>query len=305
MTYNHQWIIGVLALLIALVLVGPTEAQECANPKPEWIFCEDFEGSSFLANWQEVSHTNRKVRETNSSKIFQGDASLKLVFPPGDVDGGGWMHFWWQPSAGQNEMYLRYYVRYSTGFRYGNWDVKLAGLEAHLPGVRYRPGAGNVPDGTWFQSRGISLGVSDSRGPEGPKEPFLYYYHPDQKTNFGDFGYQNRTPRVALEDERWYCIEIMLKPNTVVRNSNGSYSGNFDGEQVLWIDGAEKARYSGIRWRTFPDVLINDLYQSAWIGQPTATSEQYRWEDNYIISKNRIGCIDDTPPNPPTGLTVK
>ncbi len=301
MTYNCQWIIGILSVLTAAVLAGPTEAQECANPKPEWIFCEDFEGSSFLANWQEVSHTNRKVRETNSANVFQGTASLKLVFPPGDTDGGGWMHHWWDPASNQNEVYLRFYVKYSAGFQYGNWDVKMAGLDGHLPGVRYIPGGAGVrPDGTWFTSRILSLGVSDSRGPEGPKEPFFYYSHLDQIDRWGDFGYQNRDPRVALQDNQWYCIEIMIKPNTVAQSSVSS-----DGEQVFWLDGVEKARYSGLRWRTRSDVRINDLFQSAWIGEPTATGNQFRWEDNYVVSRSKIGCVDKDPPAPPTGLNVR
>jgi hypothetical protein len=98
---------------------------------------------------------------------------------------------------------------------------------------------------------------------------------------------------------------MRVKPNTVVTNSNGTYAALYDGEQTLWIDRVEKAQYSGIRWRTNPKVQINDLFQSAWVGQPKANAEQYRWEDNYVVSSKRIGCLGEIVPSPPTGLTVR
>lgn len=293
------------AMAVLFLCNASAGASECANRKPEWLFCEDFEAASFLGQWQEVSHRDRKIREQQPGVVFAGQSSLRLAFPPADVDGAGWMHFWWTPSATQGEVFMRWHVKYSSGFNYGNWDVKLAGLEGHLPGVRYRPGAGNVPDGTWYQSRLLSLGVYDDRGPQQAKTPFFYYYHPDQATNWGDFGFQNRGQNIAFQDERWYCLEIRVKPNTVRDNGGGSYTGLADGEQTLWIDSVERAHYGNIRWRTRPDVRMNDLYQSAWVGQPRATQEQYRWEDNYVISTQRIGCYVSQAPASPRGLTVQ
>ncbi len=294
----------VSAIFIALAS-GPVFAGECSNKKAEWLFCEDFEGATFLSQWDEVSHKDRKVRETNAAHVREGNNSLKLVFPPGDTDGAGWMHRWWTPADAQNEVYLRWYVKYSAGFNYGNWDVKMAGVTAHLPGVKYGPGAGATPDGTWFQSRLLSLGVNNASSGASAKEPLFYYYHPEQKSAWGDFGAQNRTPRVAFADNQWYCMEMRVKPNTVTTNSNGTYAAQYDGEQTLWIDGVEKAHYSAIRWRTNPKVQINDLFQSAWVGQPRATANQYRWEDNYVVSTKRIGCLGSLTPSAPTGLQVR
>lgn len=305
---NKRVVTGRARLILAVTLAGISGAAlagECANKKPEWLFCEDFEGSTFLSQWQEVSFPERKARETNKANVFEGASSLKLTFPPGSTDGAGWMHYWWTPATDQNEVFMRWYVKYSNGFNYGGWDVKMAGLEAHLPGVKYRPGAGYVPDGTWYQSRLFSLGVNNGAG-AGPKQPVFYYYHPDQKTNYGDVGAQNRNlPAVTFADDRWYCLEIRVKPNTVATNSNGTYTGLYDGEQTLWIDGVEKGHYSGIRWRTKPTVKINDLYHSAWVGQPRASANQYRWEDNYVVSTARIGCYGALTPSSPSSLTVR
>lgn len=287
-----------LAGVTLAILAAPAFAGECSNKKPEWIFCEDFEGPTFLSQWQEVSHQERKIRETNKTHVREGNNSLKLVFPPNDTHGGGWMHHWWTPAAGQNEVFMRWYVKYGTGFNYGGWDVKMAGVSGHLPGVKYK-GSG-IPDGTWFISRLLSLGVNNPASGAIAKAPLMYYYYIDQKGEWGDFGAQNRGSQVALANDRWYCLEMRVKPNTVT-SSNALY----DGEQTLWIDGVEKAHYSGIRWRTDSKVQVNDLFQSAWIGQPKATTEQYRWEDNYVVSSKRIGCLAETAPSAPTGLTVR
>jgi hypothetical protein len=271
-------------------------AQECSKPKQDWIFCEDFEKKPFLGQWQEVSHRDRKVQEKISTHVFEGKSSLKLIFIP-DKDGAGWMHFWWNPGSDQEDVFLRWYVKYSKGFDYGEWDVKMAGLEAHLSGKKYRPGAGFVPDGTWFQSRVVSLGVRDERGPQGPKQPFLYYYHLDQKSRWGDFGYQNKNIGITLEDDRWYCIEMHIKPNTVQRKPDGSYVAIPDGTQTLWVDNKVRAHYTKIRWRKHPEVRINDLFHSAWVGRPRSKDIRYRWEDNYVLSKSRIGCHVSSVPN--------
>ncbi len=245
------------------------------------------------------------MRETNKAQVWEGNNALKLVFPAGSTDGAGWMHYWWTPAANQNEVFVRWYVKYSTGFNYGTWDVKMAGLEGHLPGVKYKPGAGNIPDGTWYVSRLLSLGVNNASNGASAKQPLFYYYHPDQKSTWGDFGAQNRAPQISFADNQWYCVEMRVRPNTVATNSNGTHASLYDGEQTLWIDGVEKAQYSGIRWRTNPTVQINDLFHSAWVGQPKANTEQYRWEDNYVISSKRIGCLGGIAPSAPTGLTVR
>jgi len=296
-----------VAAILASALSLGAQAAECAAAKPEWIFCEDFEGSAstFLSRWQDVSHRDRKTRETAAASVFEGSSSLRLTFPVGDLDGGGWMQHWWTPSTNQSEVFLRWYVKYSSGFQYGNWDVKKTGLGASQSPGSLAGRAGTRPDGTWFLSRVLSLGVYDDRGAQPAKAPLLYYYYPDQSSAWGDFGYQNREPKTVLSDNAWHCLEMRIKPNTVIDNGNGTYNVSSDGEQSLWINGELKALYTGFRWRTRPNVYINDVFMSAWIGEPTATTVQYRWEDNYVVSTKRIGCYQATGrPGRPRNIVV-
>jgi hypothetical protein len=235
-----------------------------------------------------VSHPERKTRDTSQQNVFNGQASLRVTFPPGVQDGGGWMIYWWDAPASQGPMYIRWYVKYQSGFNWGTWDVKMHGFGGRLPGVRYGPGAGIRPDGTWFDTRLLALGVQNGSAP--PRQPLFYYYHMNQQSIWGDFAHQNRNaPSTVLETNRWYCMELMVRPNDV---------GSANGEMSMWIDNVLKGQYTGITWRNRSDVRINKLDWAAWVGEPTASTTQYRWEDNIVVSRSRIGCLGSQTPAP-------
>src|SRR5215207_3515098 len=110
-------------------------AQEPICSSPNVIFCEGFESPNWMDRWQEVSHRDRKTRDTTAGNVFSGQGSLRATFPPGDDEGAGWMHYWWNPPVGQGTVYMRWYIKYQTGFTWGTWDVKMAGLGGRRPGV--------------------------------------------------------------------------------------------------------------------------------------------------------------------------
>ncbi len=92
------------AWVSALSLLGCAAAASAQEPicgTADAIFCEDFESTNWTAKWGEVSHPDRKLRDTTSSNVFDGQASLRVSFPPGVQDGGGWMIYWWDAVANQ------------------------------------------------------------------------------------------------------------------------------------------------------------------------------------------------------------
>lgn len=278
-------LLALIITLFAASLAAPIAVAggECANPRSEWIFCEDFQDEDWAEKWGEVSHTSLKTRDTTRSAV--GSASLRQTFNPGTT-GAGWMHYWWTPQPDQEEVYLRYYVYYQDGFDWGTGDVKMNGLRAMLPDVTYPPGAGQVPDGTYFNTRAVS--VSYEHGGEPPQQPFLYAYHPEQAGSWGDFLHQNQDTRIQLETGRWYCIELMIRPNT---------PGSSDGTQKLWIDDVLVAEHTNMYLRDSEDVQIKNLFQSAWQGEATHSSPQYRWDDGLVVSTSQVGCTGSTPEN--------
>ncbi len=287
------------AWVSALSLLGCAAAASAQEPicgTADAIFCEDFESTNWTSKWGEVSHPDRKLRDTTSSNVFDGQASLRVSFPPGVQDGGGWMIYWWDAVANQGPVYIRWYVKYQTGFNWGTWDVKMHGFGGRRPGVRYGPGAGTRPDGTWFDARLLALGVPN--GSAQPRQSLFYYYHLNQQSIWGDFAHQNRNlPASVFETNRWYCMELMVRPNDI---------GSANGEMRMWIDNVEKGAYSGLTWRTQSDVQINKLDWAAWVGEPTHSTTQYRWEDNIVVARTRIGCLDGgaTAPSAPRNLRI-
>lgn len=282
--------------ICVLILATPAAAQESICSSPDVIFCEDFESANWASHWGEVSHPDRKLRDTNAQNVFDGQASLRVTFPPGDPDGGGWMIYWWDAPSNQGPVYIRWYVKYQSGFNWGGWDVKMHGFGGRRPGVRYGPGAGIRPDGTWFDALLLALGVPN--GPAPARQPLFYYYHMNQQSIWGDFAHQNQNaPYTVLQTNRWYCMELMVRPNAV---------GTANGEMTMWIDDVQKGHYVGITWRNRTDVQINKLGWSAWIGEPMHSANQYRWEDNFVVSRSRIGCMDGgvTAPTAPRNLRI-
>jgi hypothetical protein len=285
-----------IAALCLFALAATARAQEPICSSPDVIFCEDFESTNWTAKWGEVSHPDRKLRDTNTQNVFDGQASLRVSFPPGSQDGGGWMIYWWDAPAGQTTMYIRWYVKYATGFNWGTWDIKMHGFGGRRPGVRYGPGAGIRPDGTWFDARILSLGVPN--GNAQPRQPLFYYYHMNQQSIWGDFAHQNQNlPATVYDTNRWYCMELMVRPNDV---------GNNNGEMTMWVDNVQKGHYGGLTWRNREDVRINKLDWAAWVGEPQHSTTQYRWEDNIVVSRSRIGCLAGgaTAPAAPRNLRI-
>ena len=279
---NRFAVLGVIFVLLAFVPVSST--TDCASAPSEWIFCEDFSSDNWAQKWQEVSSSHLKVRDT--SEFVIGGASLRQEFPPGS-HGAGWMHYWWDAPVNQGPVYLRFYVKYDDNFNFGTGDMKMAGLRGMQPSVRYPPGAGIVPDGSHFGTRVNMQNWPQSGAPA--LQPFLYSYHMDQSSGYGDHFHQNQEARVVFEQGVWYCVEMMLAPNT---------PGLSDGSLRMWIDDALVVVQSNMRHRNSDDVQIKNLFHSSRLGGPTHTSTQYRWDDGIVVSTERIGCASTIPDIP-------
>jgi hypothetical protein len=96
-------------------------------------------------------------------------------------------------------------------------------------------------------------------------------------------------PPVLVERGRWICVEIMLRCNSAPETA--------DGEQALWIDGREVARFGGIRWRTHEDLKVNGIWMLDYIteqaGRHNRVAEPRRanrvWFDEIVVAAGPIG----------------
>jgi hypothetical protein len=132
-----------------------------------------------------------------------------------------------------------------------------------------------------------------------------------------------------IECDRWICVEVELKCNTV---------GEADGEQALWIDGKEVGRWKGIllrrppggdvpdpavareagiasstgsgaipspppyrrrrriRWRTDETLKVNGVWIMRYVTENAAKQNKVKapekvrvWCDDVVVSKSYIG----------------
>jgi len=168
-------------------------------------------------------------------------------------------------------IFLRWYRRFQSGYDF-SCQSKSNGVYARCHGCP-ESSAGVKPDGYDKYSCKLQFW----RG----GEPKFYTYHPEQQGNYGDTLPQNVGEKIYIEPGRWYCFEIMLKPND---------AGERNGEIKLWIDGMLKAHYPDMRFRDTNDLKINELDITAYVGgHCVAPRDQKVWDDNLVLATEYIG----------------
>jgi hypothetical protein len=210
---------------------------------------------------------------TDPSIVLSGSGSLQIQQTVGTH----------QPSEfhpalpDSDTIYVRWYRRYEAGY---DWTQhKMPGVYAKESSAQ--DGTAGIPP-TGCDKYSCKLYV-DWNG-----RPAFYAYHPDQDGPYGDGLKQNIGTPVALETERWYCFEMMLKSNT---------PGQRDGELKMWIDGILKGRVEDLRFRTCETLKINEFTHSAYVGGNWVSErDQKLWDDNLVIATEYIGPMADTQP---------
>jgi hypothetical protein len=181
----------------------------------------------------------------------------------------------WLPGD-YDKVHLRWYRMYEAGY---NWT------QHKMPGVYARYGRRDVGGDAGIKPNGTDK-FSCKLFVDWHARPKFYAYHPDQAGIYGDEPGQNIGEPIALETERWYCFEMMLKANA---------PGQHDGELKMWIDGELKGHITGMRFRDIPDLKINQFTHSAYVGGTwTAVKDQKLWEDNLVIATEYIGPMNKT-----------
>ncbi len=88
--------------------------------------------------------------------------------------------------------------------------------------------------------------------------------------------------------DRWTCVEIMLKCNSAPDKA--------DGEQAIWIEGEEVARWGGFRWRTDPRLKVSGIQILNQIsprarGEAAADVPRRLWVDDLVVSRSYVGPL--------------
>jgi hypothetical protein len=252
---------------------------------PSVIFASGFESS----DWATVDFGHTGVawnvsQVTNPNLAFSNNGVLQYQNIAGTHSPGIYKIHTFETD---NTIFLRWYRKYESGYDF-SCQSKMNGVYALADGVDSSTSAGIRPNGYDKYSSKIQAFGEDLNGNsyDGGFEPRLYTYHPEQTNewqgySYGDSLQQNIGDILILEVNRWYCFEIMLKPNVV---------GQHNGELKMWIDGELKTHYYSMRFRDTDDLKINELEINAYMGgQCTASKDQNLWDDNLVLATEYIG----------------
>jgi hypothetical protein len=276
----------------AVITVWPTrfDTAECSSPKPEWIWCDDFEKDR-LASYFEYEakdgsfvllpgvgyggSSGMRARFSRTGQVHAGSLKLAIGKTPGryfrPVDAG---------TARYREIYWRHFVKYQVGW-IGAGGNKMSRAQVLVNTDWAQAMTGPVWSGIISEGEPYRLGLAPSSGTDAAGNV--------RTTEYNDFAHFRRLgtawSRTPLFDQmhvgRWYCIEVHARLNDPKR-SNGVFE--------LWINGALEARIDELNWQgAYDQYGINTVFlENYWNdGAPQA---QERYFDNFVVSTQRIGC---------------
>ena len=261
--------------------------KECAAPRRDWIWCDDFEQDRLRQYFEYDDASRSFVRATGVG--VGGSFGMRARFTPGQVSAGS-LHLafgkvpdaYFHPvdagTAKYRELYWRFYVRYQPGW-VGGVGYKLTramiftsstwaeAMVAHLWG-------GDAPDTNYLQLDPVS-GTDPLGNVQSAKYNDFARFHWLGKhrgaTPLGD----------AAHVGRWYCIEAHAR-----LNDPGRPNGAFE----YWVNGELDARKEALNFvADFTAYGINAVFfENYWNTGAPATEE--RDFDNIVVSTQRIGC---------------
>ena len=271
----------------ATINVGPLRWRpaECGTPRPEWIWCDDFEHDR-LGQYSEYDGRDSFLRTTGVG--YGGTPGMRAVFAPSQVGAGVLhVHFGKVPSphfrpvdAGTTiyrDIYWRVFVRYAP-----NWIGGGAAKMSRAQSMASPEWAQAMIAHVWASVEPVDhLAIEPASGVGFRGRLLTREYNDFPKLDFGRWALSKTPLFDARHVGKWYCIEARARLNDPGR-SNGVFE--------LWIDDRPEARLSGLGWiGSFQDYGINAVYlENYWNdGAPQLEARDF---DNFIISTQRIGC---------------
>lgn len=275
-------------------------ANECSTPKPEWIWCDDFEidrssdyfeGSVDRVDSLGVADSTAGAFHFIAGNSGAGDIKVAFGRTPGNpflpVDNG---------NADYREVYWRMFVTVPLNW-VGNGADKLSRATI-------------IADSSWSQA--MIAHVWSGTDPGNYSE--VLYLDPASGTDsngnvvtsgYNDFnnlqwlGADSSSFQVFAEENfgQWHCIEAHTKLND---------AGFSNGEFSLTINNQLEVQITGLDWvSSYDDYGINAIFFENWWNNGSPV-DQTRYFDNLVISTQVIGCGDEiSPPAAPTNVIIE
>ena len=275
---------------------------------PAVVFAEDFEEASLDAvwsRWEDVQSQEIMSLSPDVPLVASGARSLLMAHVGGKGNGG---YLYRRLPPGYDKLYVRFYVKFDPNCSPIHHFVHMGGYN---PPTRWpQGGAGLRPQGNERFTTGVE--------PFGKSWRWDFYSYwmamrssPDGHSWGHDF---INDPALRAERGRWICVELMMKMNEPVTQSNG--------EQALWIDGRPWIKdgqtlshlgqgfprgkwvwdsfnpdpqgepFEGFQWRTTEDLKLNFLWLLLYITDSPPGHVSQVWFDDIVVARQYIGPIN-------------
>lgn len=295
--------------------VAATYLGDCGIEKDKRVlFSESFNSPSLTdvtKRWESIKGKN--IMSFSSDVPFgSGDNKSLLMTHVGGQGTGG--HLYRRLLPGHKQVFARFYVKFDPACaQIHHFGTHLGGFNPSTPWPQ--GGAGERPDG----NKRFTTGVE----PFGWRWQWDFYTYWQGMHIHGDGNYWG-TPFLSgtqgplVKRGRWICVEMMIKVNEPVSESNG--------EQAFWIDGKlvrrdgqivshigkgfpqgrwaggwwqpdseSKTAFTGFRWRSTEELAVNYVWAYLYITKSPRNHVSKVWFDNIVIATEYIGPLSPVP----------
>ena len=293
---------GAIAAALLLSSMGARAATECDNYQtahPDWLWCDSFETDNLDANYFDVNRASGRMTISTEAP-FDGNASLKSAYAQGQQDAGSVkLSLGATPVSPKrftdqkfDQLYWRVYMKVSSNWTGQGFKVSRGTI---FTASDWRQAAiGHL----WEDSdTGTGMGLDPVSGVVGSTVVTTKYNDFDHMTWLGKRNGAFQMYGTANRD-KWTCVEVRMKLNA---------PGASDGVLSFSVNGTPQAEAANLNFRgSYSTYGINAILLESFIGGNGAPQNQSRWFDNFVVSKQPIGCKGAAPvskkPNPPTDV---
>jgi hypothetical protein len=275
---------------------------------PAVVFAEDFEADSLEAVWSRWESVQNKPIMSLSADVSDasgGTRSLLMTHIGGQGTGG---HLYRRLLPGYEKLHVRFYVKFDPDCHPIHHFVHMGGYNP--PTAWPQGGAGTRPQGDERFSTGV-----EPYGNQWRWDFYSYWMGMRSSPDGASWGHDFiNDPALAVERGRWICVELMMKMNEPVTESNG--------EQALWIDGRPWTKdgqvvshlgrgfprgrwtwdsfhpdpdgepFEGFRWRTTRGLNLNFLWLLLYVTKSPEGHVSRVWFDDIVVARDYIGPIN-------------
>lgn len=275
------------------------------------VFAEDFEADRLETLWSRWESVQNKSIMSLSADVpaASGGARSLLMTHIGGASTGG--HLYRRLLPGYEKLHVRFYVKFDSDCHPIHHFVHVGGYNP--PTAWPQGGAGTRPTGAERFSTGV-----EPCGNQWRWDFYSYWMGMRSSPDGASWGHDFiNDPGLAVARGRWICVELMMKMNEPV--------GESDGAQALWIDGRPWTKdgqvvshlgrgfprgrwlwdsfhpdpdgeaFEGFRWRTTGELNLNYLWLLLYITKAPAGHVSRVWFDDVVVAQEYVGPINPAP----------